>query len=371
MSRGDLLKEPRKVMVRAANWIGDAVLSLPALEALRERFPESEIVLVAKPWVSGVYRHQLVVDRQIIYDPQGEHRGAARFSRLIRQLRGEQFDAAVLFQNAFHAAWMAWRARIPARIGYARGGRACLLTNAVEVPPAAVCGHQAYYYLHLLFRAGIIERPEPPRPLEEVLLITQPEEKTWAVRKLDSLGLQGPRFLIGIVPGASFGPAKCWPAERFAELADRLIEALNGDVLVFGSGAERALAGEVAQHMEHTPIVVAGETSLRQSMALMEHCRLVITNDSGAMHVASSLALPVVAVFGSTDAIATGPFGPFSRTVQNPVACSPCGLRVCPIDFRCMEGLSVAAVYRASLELVKQLGVTHERPARPPAQTTP
>ena len=365
MAREGLLKEPQKIVVRAANWIGDAVLSLPALEALRARFPEAQIVLLAKPLVSDVYRYLSIADRQIIYDPQGEHRGVAGFGKLVRQLREEQFDAAVLFQNAFHAAWMAWRARIPVRIGYARDGRARLLTNALEVPPAAVCGHQAYYYLQLLFRAGIIERPEPPRPLEEVRLVVQPDEKNWAVRRLESLGLHGPRFLIGIVPGASFGPAKRWPAARFAELADRLITALNADVLIFGSEAERELAGEVAQEMEHTPVVVAGETTLRQAMAMLEHCRLAVTNDSGPMHVASALALPVVAVFGSTDAIATGPFGPFSRVVQNPVTCSPCGLRACPIDFRCMEGLGVAAVYRVALELVKQLGITHEHPAHP------
>jgi len=365
MAREGLLEEPRKIMVRATNWIGDAVLSLPALEALRARFPEAGIVLVSKPWVSAVYRHQPAIDRQIIYDPKGEHRGASGFSKLIRQLREERFDAAVLFQNAFQAAWMAWRAEIPIRIGYARDGRTRLLTSALEVPPPAVYGHQAYYYLQLLFRAGIISRPEPPRPLEAVRLVVQPDEKNWAVRRLESLGLHGPRFLIGIVPGASFGLAKRWPAERFAELADRLIAALNADVLIFGSEAERSLADEVAQAMEHTPVVVAGETTLRQAMALFEHCRLVVTNDSGPMHAASALALPVVAVFGSTDAVATGPFGPCSRVVQNLVACSPCGLRACPIDFRCMEGLSVAAVYRAALELVKQLGVTHDRPARP------
>src|SRR5579875_1168641 len=305
MARKGLLEEPRKIMVRATNWIGDAVMSLPAIEALRARFPEAEIVMVSKPWVSDVYRYQPAIDRQITYETNGEHRGASGFNKLIRQLHKERFDAAVLFQNAFQAAWMAWLAKIPIRIGYARDGRTHLLTSALEVPPPAVCGHQTYYYLQLLFRAGIISRPEPPRPLEEVRLVVHSDEKNWAVRRLESLGLHGPRFLIGMMPGASFGPAKRWPAERFAELADRLITALSADVLIFGSEAERSLANDVAQEMEHTPIVMAGETTLRQAMALFEHCRLVVTNDSGPMHVASALALPVVAVFGSTDAIAT------------------------------------------------------------------
>lgn len=356
--------EPRKIMVRATNWIGDAVMALPAIEALRARFPEAEMVVISKPWVSGVYEHHPAVDRQILFDPQGEHRGPSGFSKLIRQLREEEFDLAVLLQNAFHAAWMAWRARIPARAGYARDGRAPLLTEPIEAPPAAVYGHQAYYYLHLLFRAGIIARPEPPRPLAETRLEVTAEERNWAVRRLESLGIQGPRFLLGLAPGASFGPAKRWLPDRFAALADRLVEVLNADVLVFGSAAEKRLAEEIAGEMDHTPVIIAGETTLRQSMALLERCRVLVTNDSGLMHLASAMALPVVAVFGSTDARTTGPFGPYTRIVQHPVPCSPCGLRECPIDFRCMEGVSVAMVYRAVLEMVRQLGITHERAAR-------
>ncbi|MGH9406237.1 MAG: lipopolysaccharide heptosyltransferase II [Terriglobia bacterium] len=356
-------QEPQKILVRSTNWIGDAVMSLPAVEALRARFPRAELVLVSKPWVSGVYERSAAVDRQIVYDSQGEHRGSRGFARLIRQIREEQFDAAILLQNAFHAAWMTWRARIPVRIGYARDGRAPLLTRPVDAPGPAVYGHQAYSYLHLLFRAGIISSPEPPQPFNEIRLETAPEERTWAVRRLEALGIQGPRFLIGLAPGASFGPAKRWPPARFAALADRLIEVLSADVLIFGSEAERALAEEIAGAMEHVPVIAAGDATLRQSMSLLERCRLVVTNDSGLMHVAAAMGLPVIAIFGSTDARATGPFGPYARVVQHPVPCNPCGLRVCPIDFRCMEGVSVAMVYRAALEMVRQLGITHERAA--------
>ncbi len=362
--RGSRLKEPRKIMVRATNWIGDAVISLPALAALQARFPTAEIVLVAKSWVSGVYSHYPGIGRLIEYDPEGEHRGSRGFGRLIAQLRAEQFDGAILFQNAFHAAWMAWRAGIPHRIGYARDARAALLTEAIEAPPPALYGHQAFYYLHLLFRCGLIARPEPSRALDEAWLEITREEKSWAESYLQSLGLHGPRFLVGLVPGASFGPAKRWPASRFAGLADRLIAALNADVLIFGSRAEKQLAEEVAQEMSHTPSVVAGEATLDQSMALLERCRLVITNDSGSMHIASALGLPVIAIFGSTDYHATGPLGPYAMAVQHTVECNPCGLRVCPIDFRCMEGVTVTTAYRAALEMVKELGITFDRPAR-------
>jgi heptosyltransferase-2 len=342
---------PKKIMVRATNWIGDAVISLPAIAALRARFPNSEIVLVAKPWVSEIYMHHPAVSRQIVYDAEGEHRGARGFRELVRKLRAERFDAAILLQNAFQAAWMAWRAGIPVRIGYARDGRSWLLSEAVEVPPPAAYGHQVYYYLELLFRAGIIESLKMP---QEARLHLAESEQSWAVKQLQTVGLGGRRFLVGVNPGASFGGAKRWPADRYANLADRLIDALGADVLIFGSPAERPLAEAVARAMQHTPVLVAGETTLREFMALMAKCHLIITNDSGPMHVAAALSLPLVAVFGSTNERATGPLGLRARIIKHPVECSPCGLRECPIDFRCMNGISVDEVYLATLESVKE-----------------
>lgn len=352
-------------MIRATNWIGDAVMSLPAIEALEARFPTAEIVLVAKPWVSDVYSHSDPARRIIVYDSRGEHQGMAGFSKLIGQLQSERFDAAVLFQNAFHAAWMAWRAGIPVRIGYARDSRGFLLTDPIEPPPAASYGHQTFYYLHLLFRAGLIARPEPPRPLTDPWLSVGAGKKNWVTGFLESSGLHGPRFLAGLFPGAAFGPAKRWFPDRFAALADRLVAALSADVLIFGSQTERPLAEDIARQMSHTPILVAGEITLGQSMTLMEQCGLIVTNDSGSMHVAAALGLPVVAIFGSTDARATGPLGPNARVIQHLVPCNPCGLRTCPIDFRCMEGMTVATVYRAALELVK----ASEKPLNRPAHT--
>ena len=357
MTAGARFANVQRILVRSTNWVGDAVMSIPALEALRARFPRAEIVLLSKPWVSELYWHHPAVNRQIIYKPQGEHRGSLGFLKLVRELQEEQFDAAVLFQNAFHAAWMAWMARIPLRIGYARDGRTLLLHDPVEPPLPAAYGHQVYYYLQLLFRAGIIAKPQP---VEEIRLRLTEAERTWATRKLDGLGLQGPRFLVGLAPGAAFGPAKRWLPERFGGLADRLIGALNADVLIFGSAAERPLAEKIASVMKHTPAIAAGETSLRQLLALMARCRLIVANDSGPMHLAAALGVPLVAVFGSTDERATGPLGSRVRVVRRGVECSPCGLRECPIDFRCMADLSVEEVYRATLELVKRWNITHD-----------
>jgi heptosyltransferase-2 len=344
-------KNFQKIMVRATNWIGDGVMSLAALDALRAQFPSAEIVLVSKPWVSELYWHLPSVTRQIIYNPEKDHKGPLGFWKLVRQLQAERFDAAILFQNAFHAAWMAWCARVPVRIGYARDTRSALLTDAVEPPPPAAFGHQAYYYLQLLFRAGLIDRYEPVRELR--LSVTEPE-KEWARRHLARNGLAGPRFLVGINPGAFYGPAKRWLLERYAQVADRLIGALHADVLIFGSAAERPLAEEIARAMKHSPLILSGTTSLRQLMALLGQCRVVITNDSGPMHLAAALGLPVVAVFGSTDERATGPIGSRTRVVKRPVECSPCGLRACPIDLRCMKNVSVDEVYVAALSVLKE-----------------
>ena len=358
--RGSRLANPKKILVRVPNWIGDAVMSLPALEALRAQYPSAEITLVAKPWVSELYHRHPAVDRQIVYDAGGEHRGPSGFRKLVGVIRGEGFDAAILFQNALQAAWMAWRARIPQRIGYARDGRSPLLTEAVEVPTASAYGHQAYYYLQLLFRAGLIGKPGIVR---EIRLALEPSERAWAAKHLESLGLRGPRFLVGLNPGASFGPAKRWLPEYFADLADRLIGALHADAVIFGSTDERPLAEEIARGMEHTPTIVAGDTTLRAFMALLSQCRLIVSNDSGPMHLAAALGLPVVALFGSTDERSTGPISPRARVAKKRVPCSPCGLRECPIDFRCMRGLTVDSVFRTCLELVKETGVTHERAA--------
>jgi lipopolysaccharide heptosyltransferase II len=354
------IEDRRKILVRTPNWIGDAVISLPALEALRARFPSSEIVLLSKPWVSEVYWHSPGTPRQIIYDPQEKHRGRRGLNNLISDLKVEHFDLAVLVQNAFQAAWIAWRAGIPERVGYARDGRGPLLTGAVPVPPRSAYGHEAYYYLQLLFRAGLIERPEPIRPLEEPRLTLREAELAWAAKRLQALRLDGPRFLIGIHPGASFGPAKRWPPERVAAFADRMIGELRADVLIFGSTAEAPLAEVIARAMKHTPTLLAGTTTLTQMLALMAHCQLVVTNDSGPMHLAAALGLPLVAVFGSTDERATGPLSLHARVVKNPVECSPCGLRNCPIDFRCLQSVTAEHVANAALELLAQRGLTHE-----------
>jgi len=342
---------PQKIMVRATNWLGDCVMSLPAVEALHNRFPNSEIVLVATPGVGPIYWNHPAVTRQIVYDVEGEHGGVRGFWKLVGTLRKERFDAAILLQNAFHAAWMAWRAGIPVRIGFARDARRVLLSEPVEVPPPEAYGYQAFYYLQLLFRAGLID---DPHSLGEFRLHLTESERKWAAQELLNLGLGGRRILVGISPGATFGPAKCWLPERFAALADRLIDAVGADVLIFGSRAERLLAEVVARAMDHTPVLLAGQTSLRELMALLARCHLLVANDSGPLHMASALGVPLLALYGSRDERGSGPLGERARILKHPVECRPCGLRHCPIDFRCMKEISVDEAYTAALESLRK-----------------
>jgi heptosyltransferase-2 len=318
------------ILVRATNWVGDAVMSLPALRAIRERFSTARISVLAKPWVADLYGRESFIDEIILYSGQSPWRTG-------HQLRSRRFDCAILLQNAFEAAWIAWLARIPTRIGYKRDGRQLLLTRAVNVPkPGQIPRHERFYYLELLRRAGII----PALPESEAI-------------RLGSGAVPSAKRVIGVSPGAAYGTAKRWLPERFAEAAGTLATARGASIALFGSKGERELCGEVAQLLNgHQVINYAGQTTLAQFIDLASGCELFLTNDSGSMHIASALGVPTVAIFGATDDSTTGPTGRNARVVRHPVDCSPCLLRECPIDHRCMTGVGAERVVQEALQLL-------------------
>jgi heptosyltransferase II len=327
-----------KLLVRATNWVGDAVMSLPAIQTIRERFPGAEIVAVARPWVADIYRREPSIHRVIPYTARGWRERIA----FGRGLRAERFDCAILLQNAFDAAAMVWLAGIPERIGYARDGRSWLLTRAIPAPePGEIPRHERYYYLELLRRAGIVER----FPACERISLAP--------------AAAGPAAAIGVSPGAAYGNAKRWLPERFAEAAIRLAREYEAPVLLFGSASERPLAETVAAQVRAAGVEVrnlAGETTLAGFIAAAASCRLFLTNDSGAMHIASALGVPSVTVFGATDDTTTGPTGPLARVVREHAECSPCLLRECPIDHRCMTAVTVDRVVAAAQPLLTIAG---------------
>lgn len=339
-----------KILVRATNWIGDAIMSIPALQAIRQRWPDAEITVLARPWVAELYRGQDFVNRVLAvkassYNPIDTERAA-------KSLRAEQFDCAVLLQNAFSAAWLAWRAKIPQRIGYARNGRSILLTEAIAVPKhGEVAAHEAYYYLALMQRAGWLA--SIPK-VEQISLRVSVEASQEAEKRLRDAGSIAGKKRVAVAPGAAYGSAKCWAPERFAAVADGLVDDFGVDVVFFGSNSEIDICREITERMRHRAVTLAGKTSIGELAALFSRCHLFVGNDSGAMHVAGAVGVPVVAVFGSTDPKGTAPMTSNQTIIQHKVACSPCFLRECPIDHRCMERVPVKDVRDAAARWLQQ-----------------
>jgi heptosyltransferase-2 len=333
-----------RIVIRATNWVGDAVMSEPALAALRDAFPQAELTWLARPAIADLFRGHPAIDHMVIYDHRGRHAGLSGKWALASELRRHAFDLAVLFQNAFEAAALAALAGVPRRYGFATDGRRFLLTHPIGVPEPTVFEHQTSYYLDLLRPLGIV------RPVEAPRLFVTPEEEDHIDRRLAACSLAPNDDLLGLNPGSIYGTAKRWLPERFARTADRLARDFGLRVVILGAPGEEALGRAVADAMESKPIVLSGQTSIRELMAVIKRCRLLLTNDTGPMHVAAAFGVPVVAVFGPTDWRTTAPFGDTHRIVRKPVDCSPCLLRECPIDHRCMLGVSVEDVYEAAAD---------------------
>ena len=333
--------------MRATNWVGDAVLSLPALHALREQFPLAYIAILAKPWVAGLYGREPFCDELIAYQAPSGWKGFGAKWALASDLRRRRFDCAILLQNAFEAAALMRLARIPNRIGYDRDGRGFLLTEAVPVPlKGDTPAHQRFYYLELIRRAGLIKS----YPADVVIRLSGAAAAAEEGRK------RLPGRVIGVSPGAAYGGAKRWIAERFAEAAVCLAKDRDASVAVFGSQEESRICDIVTNAVAASSVAVenfAGRTSLAQFIEMAAACEVYLSNDSGPMHIASALGVPSVAVFGPTDEQATGPAGSRSRIVREPVECSPCLLRECPIDHRCMTRVETSRVVDVALELLQ------------------
>ncbi|MGB6483732.1 MAG: lipopolysaccharide heptosyltransferase II [Candidatus Acidiferrales bacterium] len=340
-----------KILVRATNWVGDAIMSIPALSAIRRRWPEAQITILARPWVAALYSGQPFVDRVKVLDVAS--RSPMAMERAARELREEQFDCAILLQNAFSAAWLVWRAKIRQRIGYSRDGRGVLLSKAVAVPRAGeIPAHEIFYYLELLRRAGWLKSiPD----VTQISLNLSAGAAEAAEARLREAGVHLEAKRIALAPGAAYGSAKCWPPERFAAVADALVDEFGADVILFGASSELEICRQIADRMHHRPIILAGQTLIGDLPALFSRCSLFVGNDSGAMHVAAAVGVPVVAVFGSTDPQGTAPVTSQRKLVQHPVACSPCFLRECPIDHRCMLRVPVQDVRDAAVQSLEQV----------------
>lgn len=342
----------KKLLVRATNWVGDAVMSLPALRAIRSRFPDAHISVLALPWVADLYGREPFCDEVIPYTATRGARDWQGKWQLAQDLRGRHFEAAILLQNAFEAAFVTWLAGIPIRLGYSRDGRGPLLTHRIAVPhKGEIPPHESYYYLELLRRAGLVgELPQQPF----IRLEGAAAAREAGLALLHDRNIHGP--VIGVSPGAAYGTAKRWLPEGFAEAAALVAKQRNAIIILFGAKDERPLCDIVHSYLQSFSMPsynFAGETTLREFVEMTAACMLSLTNDSGAMHISSALGVPTVTVFGATDHIATGPTGPLARIVREPVFCAPCLLRECPIDHRCMKEVPADRVAQTALDLLQ------------------
>lgn len=337
----------KRILIRSTNWVGDAMLTTPAVRAVRKNFPDAQISILAKPWVAPIFYNNPYLDHVIEYDSKGKHGGWLGKARLIRELRQNKFDAAILFQNAFEAALLACLAGVPARLGYDTDCRRLFLTHPVHLEPRLKQIHEIDYYL------GILEAASLKPDHRELTLVVTEQERGRADDILKSHGVTGQDKLIGINPGATYGSAKQWPIERYAALCNKIHDS-GTQIIIFGGPGEEPTGRHVADLVKKPCINLCGKTNLLEAVALIERCRLFITNDSGLMHVAAAFDVPLIAVFGSTNPVTTGPSNPRSRIVRVPTSCSPCLKPECPEDHRCMREVSIDMVYAAAEELLQE-----------------
>ncbi|MGH9338320.1 MAG: lipopolysaccharide heptosyltransferase II [Acidobacteriota bacterium] len=339
-----------RILVRATNWIGDCVMSLPALREIRQLFPDHRLTLLARPWVAGLYKGQCLVDEILLLEE-----GQSSFRR-VREMRHKLrvFEGAVLFQNAFEAALMVYLARIPERIGYSTEGRGLFLTRHAHPRIKDSHRHQVFYYLDLLYQTRLspVDYLNCRTFRPDIRLNPTEEGLAQAKTLLEQNNVDSSRPLVGLNPGAYYGPTKRWFTDRYASLADRLVRDQDANVIIIGHSGELKIAEEIQANMRFSPAILSGQTDLSTLIALISLCRLFISNDSGPMHLAAALSVPQIALFGSTDDRATGPFDPRSVVIHKHVECSPCLLRECPIDLRCFSRIEVEEVYETACRLL-------------------
>jgi lipopolysaccharide heptosyltransferase II len=348
-----------RVVVRGANWVGDAVMTVPALRELRRLLPRAHVTLATRPWAQGIFDGADFIDDLLVIDEDGKP--IRKFIRQVRRWRERRFDLAVLLPNAMAPALVATVARVPLRIGYATQGRGEFLTHALDVPAWRGKRHEVFYYLNIIAEleralAGatqgdpLFDLGRDPR-----FALAVPEERRSRARALlERRGVDPSRTLVALCPGSTNSRAKRWHAERFAALADRLVEEAGATVLLVGAREELDVTREVVAAMRHEPVVLTGETTLAETTALLSLVSLLVTNDTGPAHIASALGRPTLVIFGPTNPLTTRPFAPSAEIVRRPPDCAPCMLRDCPIDHRCMTAITVDEVLSLAVALMER-----------------
>lgn len=321
------------------NWLGDLVMATPILADLRRQWPQARITAMCQKNVAPLLKEDPNLDEVLCFKRPSRWVHRKQHLEIIETVRRGEYDLGVLLTNSLSSAWWFYRGGVKRRVGFKAYWRSPLLTDAVPFPEDKETQHLVDTYKELLVPLGIPHSETAPE-----LYLTD-GERTAARLLLSRHGVErGSHTLIGINPGAAYGSAKCWLPERFRELTERLLEDPNVHVVYFGDQAGAPLVNKICSGLDDRVINLAGRTPLRELIALIAACHVLLTNDSGPMHIAAAVRTPVVALFGSTNAIKTGPY-PEGRVLQKDVACAPCYKRTCPIDFRCMKRIGVDEVY--------------------------
>ncbi|MEQ1763484.1 MAG: lipopolysaccharide heptosyltransferase II [Pyrinomonadaceae bacterium] len=336
-----------KIVVRGANWIGDAVMTIPALRRLRNIFPDAAISLHTRPWAEGVFRDADFIDEIIPIDGRGSIRSVIDQSRILRE---KNFDLAVFFPNSFESALVARLAHIPKRLGYSTEQRGFLLTDKLAVPPWKHEVHESKYYLNLvesLSSDGVSADPGYPD------LHVSDKRRSNARTDLFEAGVREGRKVVGIGAGSTNSLAKRWRATNFARVADKLSIEQDADVILLGNENEADVSRSVldASHEKH--IDLTGQTDLATAIAILSVLDLFISNDMGLAHIAAAAGTPTIVIFGPTDENTTRPLGHRVEIIREPVECSPCMLRECPIDHRCMIRISPERVFESASKMLE------------------
>ncbi|MEA1867833.1 MAG: lipopolysaccharide heptosyltransferase II [Thermodesulfobacteriota bacterium] len=357
MRTGKNLGSNPRILIRSTNWIGDAVMTTPAVMALRKNYPKAHISILARPWVEPVFSGNPAVDEVISYGSTCSNSTILEKLILAKSLRNKIFDLAILFPNSFESALIAWLAHIPERVGYATDARRMILSLPVSVPEDRRSKHEIFYYLNLVDHIGRLHSNtystnKVGRVEQTGLFLKVPAQgKSGARQILAQMGLDQGSLLVGFNPGAAYGPAKCWPVEKFIALGKALVEHFKDcHILVFGTNKEKTVAEDICGPIGKRGRNLAGKTSLAEAMGLISNLNLLVTNDSGLMHIGAALGIPLVAIFGSTNPVTTGPWSADSVIIRHELPCSPCLKRSCPTDFKCLLGIEVEEVLHACLK---------------------
>lgn len=340
------LENMRNIIVRMPNWLGDCVMSLPVLEDLHHHKADLEITALCASGVAPLLYNNPCVSNIITFSrPRGLKQRWQVGKEVVGKLRNKHYDMGVLLPNSFSSAWWFWRGNIARRLGYADKIRSFLLTDPVSFPEERKNQHLVITYKMLLSHLGIPLTDTSPH-----LNVTE-EELRHGYALLSKFGITSEHKIIGINSSAAYGPAKCWLPERFCALTERLLNDDMVRVIYFGDGSSVKLIDEIIDGLPEDKVIsFAGKTSLREFIALTKLCKVFVTNDSGPMHIAAALKTPLVALFGSTSDVATGPYQ-WGEVIHKRVSCSPCFKRVCPTDFKCMKAITIDEVYQTVLKL--------------------